>query len=502
MQKLIKKWFCFAILLLGTQSSLCFAEYKEPPTLPYPQIDYSKLKNADLIKKGEYLTKAGDCIACHTDTDRPGAPVFAGGLGIKTPFGTFYTPNITPDKETGIGNWSDKDFIKAMREGLNPHNENYFPVFPYPYFNKVSEEDLLAIKAYLFSIPPVKYTPPKMDVPWPFNVRFAQWGWKMLFFYPDSGEYKNNPKRSAQWNRGAYLVKGLEHCSMCHTPINPLGAPKKAYYLTGGVVDGFPAPNITSTRLKDYSIDQVVNVFLKDQMLGGGKVEGPMLDVNHNSLRYLSREDLESIVVYLKTVKSKEPPKPKIKSGANLGQSIYDTYCSTCHASGAAGAPIVGDQAAWEPRIKTGMDTLYHNAIHGINSMPAKGTCSSCTDQEIEAAVQYMVNSSQEGSGVSVKVPPSIPAPAVNLANGKKVYEQNCSICHTEGNLGAPKLGDKAAWAPLIKKNLDTLFDNTITGYKGMPARGGCTTCKDTDIIDAVVYMVQQSKQGGDYLLW
>ncbi|MBI5447354.1 MAG: c-type cytochrome [Gammaproteobacteria bacterium] len=500
MQKIIEKGVCFVVFLLF--STLCFAEYKTPPTLPYPTIDYSKLNNADIVKKGEYLAKAGDCIACHTNTDQEGAPVFAGGLGINTPFGVFYTPNISPDKKTGIGNWSDADFIKAMREGLNPHNENYFPVFPYLYFNKVSDEDLLAIKAYLFSIPAVEYTPPKNSVGWPFSVRFLQWGWKMMFFYPDSGPFKENPRYSKQWNRGAYLVKGLGHCSMCHTPLNPFGAPKTAYYLGGGVVDNFPAPNITSVGLKDFSAEQVKNVFLQDQMLGGGKIEGPMLDVNHNSLRYLSQEDLDAIVFYLKTVKSKPLPKPKVSSGAGLGKGIYETYCAACHASGAAGAPVVGDQAAWAPRIKIGMDALYHNAINGINAMPAKGTCTSCTDQEIQAAVQYMVKTSEAGSEAEVNVPVSMPAPTVNLENGKKIYTETCSTCHTKGQLGAPKLGDKAAWAPLIKQNMDVLFAHTLSGYNNMPVKGGCQTCQNSDIMDAVVYMVQQSKQGGDYLLW
>jgi len=502
MHRLTKKWFFFVLLLLGIKCSTCMAEVKEPPTIPYPVIHYHALKNPDLVKKGEYLVKAGDCIACHTNTAQPDAKPFAGGLGLQTPFGTFFTSNITPDKETGIGNWSDKDFIRAMHSGLNPRYENYFPVFPYLYFNRISEEDLLAIKAYLFSLPPIKSIPPKNDVPWPFNVRISLWGWKMLFFLPNSGYYKEDKTKSSQWNRGAYLVQGLEHCGMCHTPINLMGAPKNAYFLAGGVVDNFPAPNITSERLKDFTVDQVIDVFLKDQMLGGGKVQGPMLDVNRNSLKYLSREDLEAIVIYLKTVKSKPIPKPKIKSGADLGQGIYDAYCATCHASGAAGAPVVGDKTEWDLRAKQGVAMLYHNAINGYNSMPAKGTCSSCTNQEIEAAVQYMINNSKEGGAENKKAPPNMPSPTANLSNGAKVYIESCAVCHNNGSLGAPKLGDKKVWAPIINQNMDILFDRTLKGYKGMPAKGGCEACSGKDIIDAVIYMVQQSKEGGDYKLW
>lgn len=506
MQKLTKlSWLSF-FLLFFSLPTLSMAEEKEPIAIPYPVIDYSKVSDPELVKKGEYLTKAGDCIACHTDTSKENPPPFAGGLGIKTPFGTFYTNNITPDPETGIGKWSDRDFIKAMHDGLSPHNANYFPVFPYLYFNRVSDEDLIAIKAYLNAIPPVKYTPPKNDVPFPFNVRLAQWGWKILFFLPDAGYYQYNPKHTAQWNRGAYLVDGLEHCSMCHTPINPLGAPKKKYYLTGGIVDNYPAPNITSSRLKDFSVDQIVDVFLKDQMLGGGKVQGPMLDVNRNSLHYLSREDLEAIAVYLKTVVSKTPPKPKLKAGASLGEGIYQSYCATCHASGAAGAPIVGDQKAWTARIALGLPSLYQNAIKGINGMPAKGTCSSCSDADIEAAVQYMVDSSKEGGapagGGYMKAPSPMPTYTINLKNGEKVYKQVCSICHDAGQLAAPKLGDKAAWASIIQKNMDILFEHTIKGYKAMPPKGACVACSTSDLMDATVYMVQESKENGDYTLW
>ena len=505
MQKLTKTGtWSILILTIFFHSSFCIAA-KNYPTVPYPVIDYPKIKNPELVKKGEYLAKAGDCIACHTDTDHPGSPIFAGGLGVDTPFGTFFTPNITPDKETGIGKWSDKDFIKAMHDGLNPHNENYFPVFPYVFFNRVSKEDLIAIKAYLDQVPAVNYTPPKNQVSWPFNVRLLQWGWKLLFFLPDSGYFKEDPKQSKQWNRGSYLVNGLEHCSMCHTPVNVLGSWKKSYFLAGGIVDNFPAPNITSSRLKDFSVQQVMDVFLKDQLLGGGRIVGPMLDVNHNSLRYLSKEDLESIVIYLKTVKSKEIPKPKIKSGAQLGEGIYDAYCATCHAVGSAGAPIVGDVLTWETRIKLGLPTLYHNAIDGINAMPAKGTCSSCTDQEIEAAVRYMVDESKPGAKASssyTKIPTAMPAPTVNLAHGKEIYEQACSTCHIDGKFGAPKMGDKKIWAAIIKQNMDVLFGHTIQGYKAMPPRGNCTSCSDTDLMDAVIYMVQQNKEEGDFILW
>lgn len=471
-----------------------------PPTIPYPKVNYGTDPLKQLIQRGEYLAKAGDCIACHTDTDNNGAP-FAGGLGIKTPFGTFYTPNITSDKETGIGNWTNKDFINAMHHGLNPRGQNYFPVFPYPYFNKVSEEDLIAIKAYLDHIPAVNNQPFKNDVPFPFNVRLMQYGWKILFFYPYSGYFKPDSTQSAQWNRGAYLVEGLGHCSMCHTPINPFGAPKRAYYLSGGIVDNYPAPSINVRALSQYTPEQITQVFTHDKMLGGGSVAGPMLDVNHNSLRYLSQEDLLAIATYLKTVNSKEIPKPKL-SGGDVGKGIYEAYCTTCHATGAAGAPIVGNATDWAPRIKLGINTLVTHAITGLGSMPAKGTCTTCTDEEIKATVEYMVRNSEGPNATKSNIAAPIGTPSLTLTEGRRVYDESCAQCHNTGKLGAPKLGDGPTWDKIVQQNMDVLFGRAINGYKSHPPRGGCEKCTDGEIEAAVVYMVQTSQKGGDYKLW
>ena len=189
-------------------------------------VAYPLIRSTDAqVKRGEYLVKVGDCASCHTDT-APGSKIFAGGLGIKTPFGIFYSPNITPDKATGLGNWSDEGFIHAMQSGVAPHWSYLFPVFPYPYFARVYREDLLAIKAYLDKVPAVNAPHKKNEVPFPFNQRFLQIGWRLLFFhFQNQGEYKANPIHTKAWNRGAYLVQGLGHCGMCHTPINTLGAP-------------------------------------------------------------------------------------------------------------------------------------------------------------------------------------------------------------------------------------------------------------------------------------
>lgn len=463
----------------------------------YPPVNYGSGPEAEQIRHGEYLAKAGDCIACHTT---PGGKPFAGGFPIKTPFGTIYSQNITPDKETGIGNWSDEDFIKVMREGISPHGDYYYPVFPFVYFNKLSRQDVIDIKRYLHAIPAVKEANRPLDMPFPFNIRTLQSFWRFMFFDFQKGEFIPDERKSPEWNRGAYLVQGLGHCAMCHTQLNALGAAKTKYNLAGGFVDGYAAPNISASGLKDFTTQQVVDVFLKDVKPRGGKVQGPMLQVNHDSLRYLSIEDLTAIVTYLKTVQSELPP-VKAASGSDAGKGIYEQYCAACHTSGGGGAPKLGDAAAWSPLAKLGTSKLYTNAIHGIAGMPPKGNCDSCTDDQIKQAVDYILGKS--GSGEGKAAAPAAPSAQsiTSIARGKQVYEQVCSVCHNQGQLGAPKLGDAQAWSPIMQNTFDVLVDRAVHGYKGHPAMGACYKCTDADIISAVKYMAQESGTG-DYRLW
>ncbi len=463
----------------------------------YPSLDYGSGSQAALIKKGEYLAQAGDCIACHT---KPGGLPFAGGLPIATPFGIIYSPNITSDRKHGIGNWSLAQFSKAMREGVAPDGSNYFPVFPYPYFNKLSDEDIVALKAYFDATPPIPQVNKPVDMPIPFRWRFLQFFWKVMFFDSTQGVYKPDPEQSSQWNRGAYLVQGLGHCGMCHTPLNPLGAPEEKYALTGGFGSGSYAPNISFSRFVNVSLSQIVNIFANDRLLSGGKIVGPMAEVIHDSLEYLTQEDLAAIATYLRTVKSELPESASTKITPKTGQKIYDKYCVGCHGSGAGGAPKIGDATDWSPRIAHGLPFLYQNAIVGIGNMPPKGSCGTCTDPEIKAAVDYIVKNSESNVGVSQKKVSKLPQPTEAL--GKEIYNQACAVCHQNGRLGAPITGNQAQWSPLIKKNMDVLIEHTINGYNNMPAKGACSKCSDTDLIAAVIYMVNQSQAGGDYNLW
>lgn len=471
----------------------------------YPKIDYGTGDQAKLIKRGEYIARTGDCIACHTNASN-GGDAFAGGLPIKTPFGTFYSPNITPDKQYGIGKWTDDDFINAMHNGKSPSGANYFPVFPYLYFSKLSQQDLRSLFAYLRAVPASATKNKQHDVPFPFNVRFAQYGWKILFFYRHDDMFKHDPKHSPEWNRGAYLVEGAGHCGMCHTPLNTLGAPKWQYYLTGAFVNGYWCPNITGEGLKDSSHESIANVFKSDELLNdAGIVAGGMAEVNHNSLQHLTDADLLAIATYLKSVKSEQPLGVKAsykKPTLVRGREVYYKACYTCHQEGLAGAPVLGDGANFVERLRARhLNGLYRHAINGYNSMPIKGGCVTCSENDIEAAVDFILDESLSRAQKQELANPQ-PRPKPTIAEGKQIYQSHCAVCHDKGALGAPVLGDKQVWEPLIAKNMDTLIHNTLVGSHKMPRKGGCKYCSTSEVIAAVKYMVQESKVDGDYSLW
>lgn len=374
-------------------------ETQSPYYPTYPSTKEANGEEGQRIQRGEYLVKMGDCISCHTDMKHHGQS-YAGGLAIDTPFGRFYSPNITPDKETGIGNWSEADFVRALKEGKNPEGQNYFPVFPFVYFSNVTEEDAKDMYAYFMSIPAVNQ--PNKPLQFPFSIpgaRLSLLGWNLLFFYPNTA-YAPDTTKTPAWNRGKYIVDGLGHCSMCHTPLNPLGAPITEYYLTGGFVDGFWAPNITSAGLQSASEKEVANqVFLHNRLINdAGPVAGPMAEVNHNSLVHMTEADRLAIATYLKSVVSKEPlglPPSNAAPSLDRGRQVYLKACITCHQDGKMTAPLIGDGPGWFSRLKSqGLEALYKHAIEGFNSMPYRGACVTCSDNDIISAVDYLLNRS------------------------------------------------------------------------------------------------------------
>jgi mono/diheme cytochrome c family protein len=257
----------------------------------------------DAVARGAYLANAADCVACHTDSAHSGRP-YAGGRALATPFGTFYSPNITPDPETGIGRWSDEQFLHALRDGVRPDGANYFPVFPYPSFTKITDADARAIKAYLFSLPAVRQANRPHDVSFPFSWRFLQNGWKLLFFSP--GPFQPAPERSEAYNRGAYLVTALAHCGECHTPRNWLGAMERDRFLAGNPdgPDGKAVPNITPDRktgIGNWSEDDIIGVLTDGHTPDFDRVGGAMAEVVKSTSR-LTDDDRRAIALYLQSI--------------------------------------------------------------------------------------------------------------------------------------------------------------------------------------------------------
>jgi len=370
-----------------------------PGTVAISDSDYPKLNmaasthSAEQIKHGEYLVKMADCFTCHTN-EAEGGKAFAGGLKINTPFGSVYVPNITPDKETGIGRWSDDDFVQAVREGIAPDGSYYYPVFPYNYFNKMSRQDVLDIKAYLDVIPAVRQENHAQEMRWPFNYRILQVGWRLLFFDFVKGEFKPDAKRSPLRNRGAFIVEGPGHCALCHSELNYFGVPKRKNYLAGAFVEGYYAPNITSQGLRHLANKDVVNIFLHNEMPTHAELGGPMHGVEHNSLRYLSQSDMLAIADYLKSIRS-QPPKVEIdinkKFSMDDGRKLYQSSCAMCHANQLMGAPGT-DKKVWDVLLDQGREKLYEIAIRGNGDMPAKGGCDACSNGRVKAAVDYMID--------------------------------------------------------------------------------------------------------------
>lgn len=253
----------------------------------------------DLAARGEYLFRAGGCLGCHTTAG--GVPL-AGGRALVTPMGTFYGPNITPDAEHGIGSWSDADFIRALRHGVGKNGEQLYPVFPYPSFTKITDDDAKAIKAYIFTLPPSAQPSKPHDVPFPFNIRPLLIVWKWFNFSP--GVFQPDTQRPPEWNRGAYLVEALAHCGECHTPRNVMGGTERSKTLSGTAEgpDLKPAPNITPdpvTGIGKWNQNDLA-YFLEAGIDPGGDVTGSVMDeVIQNTTSKLTAEDRRAVAAYV-----------------------------------------------------------------------------------------------------------------------------------------------------------------------------------------------------------
>src|ERR1700728_365292 len=255
---------------------------------------------ATLLARGEYLTRAADCAACH---NAPNGKPFAGGLPFKLPFGTIYSTNITSDRETGIGSWGDDDFVRALHRGIAPGGRNLYPAFPYTSFTAMSRDDALAIKAYLFSLPQQHIANKENDLSFPFNQRWGMAFWNLAFL--SDRRFAPDPAQSAAVNRGAYLATALGHCGECHTPRNLAYGLESGRAFAGEALQDWYAYNITSDKRSGvgaWSDAQLASYLSSAHARDRGAAAGPMAEAVENSLQYLTSEDVGALVAYLRTV--------------------------------------------------------------------------------------------------------------------------------------------------------------------------------------------------------
>ena len=270
------------------------------------------------IARGQYLFNAAGCRNCHSLEK---GPLPGGGGPLKTPFGIFYGPNITPHRKFGIGGWSDADFIRAMREGTAPDGRHYYPAFPYTSFTKMTDDDLRDLKAYIFSLPPVARRSRDHALRFPYNIRAGLWLWKRL--YLEAGPFKRDPGRSAEWNRGAYLVEALSHCGECHTPRGTLGALDRGMWLAGAKdgPEGEAVPNITpdpKTGIGRWSLEEITESLEMGMLPSGDTFDSPMATVVEHGTSKLTDADRRAMAVYLKALK---PIEHRVGGGAPKGSS-------------------------------------------------------------------------------------------------------------------------------------------------------------------------------------
>jgi mono/diheme cytochrome c family protein len=372
--------------------------------------------SAPQIVRGEYLARMADCVACHTTA---GGKPYAGGLAFKLPFGTLYSSNITADKNTGIGNWSDDDFVRALHDGIRHDGQRLYPAFPYTSYSLLSRDDVLAIKAYLFSLPAVDQATPPPDLSFPFNQRWAMGFWNAAFF--KSARFAPVAEKSAEWNSGAYAAIALAHCAECHTPRNIGFALDHRNELSGAVVNGWRAPNITSDPAHGIGkwTDAELYQYLRfGHAAGHGSAGGPMGEAVENSLQYLDRQDAQALITYLRSIppRAGEAPvevnarpdsvtssgayTPSSKTPADLqaGLKLFEGSCASCHQWNGQGpqsnyAALLGARSVNDPSGRNVVQTLLHGAAMRIGSedvfMPSFGAA--FTDAEIAQLSNYVI---------------------------------------------------------------------------------------------------------------
>jgi mono/diheme cytochrome c family protein len=368
----------------------------------------------DLVSRGAYLAKAGDCVACHT---APQGKPFAGGLPMTTPMGRIYSTNITPDPETGIGHWTERDFERALRGGVSRDGHNLYPAMPYPSYAKVSDDDTAALYAYFMrGVAPVRQVNRASDIPYPLNMRWPLKIWNVLFL--DGTVYQPKAGNDTVWNRGAYLVQGLGHCGACHTP-RGIAFQEEALdetghaYLTGAVVDNWFASNLTGdgrSGLGEWSQSDIKS-FLKTGANTHASAFGGMTDVINDSTQGLTDSDLTAIARYLKSLPGTSmTPVPALAPGqtmallarpaSNRGAREYATYCMHCHGVDGKGyAPLFAPLAGNPNVVQSDTHSVINVTLNGtadlvLAGMPAAYRMPSygavLNDEQIAAVLSFV----------------------------------------------------------------------------------------------------------------
>jgi mono/diheme cytochrome c family protein len=358
--------------------------------------------DAERLRRGQYLVAVGDCMSCHL---REGGEPLAGGLGLNTPFGIIYAPNITSDRDTGIGAWTSDQFYAAMHHGTDDEGKNLYPAFPYPWFTLITREDDDAIFAFLKTTPPVHYSAPANELPFPLNLRSAVKAWNLLYFHP--GNFTPDPARSADWNRGAYLVNGPGHCGACHTPKNGLGADERSREFQGGSLDEWVAPDLTAnehTGIGGWSLEDIAE-YLKTGRNAHAGAGGPMGEVITYSTSLMNDADRHSIAVYLKgTAASPTRADAPPDAGAmRRGAGIYSDACASCHLENGVGQPRLfpplGPNAVLQQTDPLGVEHLILAGVRIGTSLDRPSALAmpsfawKLDDQEVADVATYIRNS-------------------------------------------------------------------------------------------------------------
>jgi mono/diheme cytochrome c family protein len=366
--------------------------------LAAPAAESAEQARAATIQRGEYVARAADCFSCHT---APGGKLFAGGAALKTPFGELYPPNITPDKSTGIGTWSEEDFERALRLGVRKDGALLYPAMPYTNYAHMSRDDLQALWVFMTAVPAVTQQPPKNTLSFPFNIRAGLAVWQSLYFKPKP--FALNPAKGEAWNRGHYLVEALGHCDACHTPRNVAQATESQHQLTGAQIEGWYAPDIGSDPLSatsKWKVEDLAHFLKTGQAPGNVKVYGPMQEVVHDSLSHLSDSDLLAIATYLKDPLKANPQQGSagtLSSSADIrqGRAIYLNDCASCHGSNGRGKPGVVPALAGDGTLTA--REPYNVIMVLLQGLDARGTwgamgsfATSLDDQQIADVTNYV----------------------------------------------------------------------------------------------------------------